>query len=129
MTSGWFEISCGRRMIESLKRGRSAFSSISASGDSEKEVAEAQAMQTAAPGAVQVTTNPGKGTVRVSEPSQVIGAAGDTTKGAAPNGNAPAVRGSKLPTAQALHVNPIHPDELAAVGAMHRKMKGSTNGR
>lgn len=39
-------------------------------------------------------------------------------------GNAPAIRGAKLPADQSLKVNPITPDELAAVGAMHRKLIG-----
>lgn len=42
-----------------------------------------------------------------------------------PTGNAPAIRGSKLPKEQALKVNPITQDELAAVAAMHRSMKGA----
>ncbi len=42
--------------------------------------------------------------------------------------NAPAVRGSKLPTDQATKVNPITPEELAAIAAMHRKSAGANNG-
>jgi hypothetical protein len=40
-----------------------------------------------------------------------------------PSGNAPAIKGAKLPSDQAVKVNPITPDELAAVGAMHRSSK------
>lgn len=46
----------------------------------------------------------------------------------APRMNAPAIRGARLPATQALAVNPITPEELANVAAMHRRMV-SSNGR
>lgn len=97
------------------------------------EVASAQAMQQ---GIVQDSVNPGKGSVNVSEGVENITPGGDTTtppKGdpqlqqqqpPSANGNAPAIKGAKLPPDQARQVNPISDEEMNAVGQMHRKMMG-----
>lgn len=83
------------------------------------DVAKAQAMQAAMP---TDSVNTASGKVGVTEAPQTIGPGGQVQQ---PAGNAPAIKGAKLPPDQALKVNPITPEELAAVGAMHRKAKGA----
>jgi hypothetical protein len=65
---------------------------------------------------IDVAANP------ANQPAQIAANAPDGSQPAA-TGNAPAIKGAKLPTDQALKVAPITPEELAAVATMHRNSK------
>lgn len=67
---------------------------------------------------IDAPPNPSKTALQL--PNNVPAQLGDGTQSAP---NAPAIKGAKLPPDQALKATPISDDELAAIGAMHRKMK------
>lgn len=74
--------------------------------------------------AQQPTNDNGQGGITdMANPGKVAPADG-VQQGSQPVANKPAITGKRLPPDQAFKVKPIHPDELAAVGAMHRNMVG-----